>query len=223
MFLNTCLFQLFMAKGSIVLKKKQWLNIVAPKEFGGMEMGETYISEPEEAIGKTLFVSLANLMGDYQKQSINIKFRIINHENGLLNTVFEGYFMTPSSVRKLVRKAKDKMDDSFPVKTADNVSLRIKIVMVTKSRTKGSILAALKKNAREIMAKLVGSLSLEMFAKEVSIHKIQQSLSKELRKTYPLSICEIRLAEISKDQKKTEENVEPVSEVVNQSAEKAAV
>lgn len=212
-----------MAKGSIVLKKKQWLNIAAPKEFGGMEVGETYISEPKDAIGKTLLVSLANLMGDYQKQSINIKFRIINHENGLLNTVFEGYFMSPSSVRKLVRKAKDKMDDSFLVKTADNVLLRIKIVMVTKSRTKGSILAALKKNAREIMAKIVGSLSLEMFAKEVSIHKIQQSLSKELRKTYPLAICEIRLAEISKEKKKAEETSEQVSEVVNQSAEKVAV
>lgn len=193
-----------MAKISSLVKKKQWIKIVSPKDFGENEMGETFISEPEQAIGKTLLVSLANITGDYQKQNINIKFRITGHDNGRLTTVFNGYFITPSAVRKLMRKSRDKLDDSFLVKTSEGIQLRIKTIMITKSRTKGGILAALKKQAREVMATIVGSMNLETVAREISMHRIQQNLSKELKKLYPLSVCEIRTAELSNEDKKSE-------------------
>ncbi len=190
---------------AVVLKKKQWFKIVSPKDFGESEIGETFLSEPEQALGKTLLVSLANLTGDYQKQNVNIKFRIVGQENGILKTAFNGYFITPSAAKKLIRKSRDKLDDSFLVKTLEGIPLRIKIVMITKSRTRGGILAALKKHTRDVMSKMVGSMNLETFAREVSMHRIQQNLSKELKRIYPLSICEIRVAELVKEEKSKEE------------------
>ena len=39
--------------------KKVWIKIMAPAEFNGIELGESYVYEPESLIGKKLDVNLS--------------------------------------------------------------------------------------------------------------------------------------------------------------------
>ena len=42
----------------IKTKKKKWFPIFAPKFMGQKEIGETYLDQPEPAVGRTLKVNL---------------------------------------------------------------------------------------------------------------------------------------------------------------------
>ena len=59
------------------LKKKQWYNIIAPKQFDNAVIGETLVYEPGAMLGKTLSHSLMNLTNDTKRQNINIHFKVV--------------------------------------------------------------------------------------------------------------------------------------------------
>jgi ribosomal protein S3AE len=179
-----------MAKGKIV--KKRWVPIVTPKIFGGRELGETFVSEAPVALGKTVSTSLANITGDPQKQNILLKFRIVDFTGEKLTTEIISYRISPSVVRKMVRRTRDKIDDSFPLKTKDGKIIRIKPMLVTRARTTSSVLKALRNAARDFLARMVLKFDYENLMHEIVEKKLQKSMMQELRKILPLSVSEIR-------------------------------
>ncbi|MBI2659050.1 hypothetical protein HYX05_03050 [Candidatus Woesearchaeota archaeon] len=49
------------------LKKKQWFQIIAPKQFENAVIGETLVYSPSQMLGKTLSHSLMNLTNDMKR------------------------------------------------------------------------------------------------------------------------------------------------------------
>src|SRR3989344_1941834 len=49
--------------------KKRWIPMVASKEFDHVVLGETYVDDPEKAVGKVVRVNLMSLTNDPKKQS----------------------------------------------------------------------------------------------------------------------------------------------------------
>ena len=93
--------------------KKKWHSIVAPKSFREQKIGETLIAEPEKAIGKTVPVNLLDLTGDMRKQNIIVKFIVTSVSGNKAQTEVTGFEMMPSFIKRMVRKGKKKIDDSY--------------------------------------------------------------------------------------------------------------
>lgn len=189
-----------MAKAKVL--KKQWYPILAPKIFGSTVLGETYVYEPEQMLGKTITKNLMNLTNDVKRQNINLNFEVVNVQNGKAFTDVVGYYMVQSSVRRLVRRNIEKVNTSFLCKTSDNKNLQIKPLLITRSSTKGSVGAKLRKNAQDFLVKYIGAISYDNLINDLVNHKIQNSLRKESNKIYPLRVCEIRSMEIVDLEKK---------------------
>ncbi|MBI3035503.1 hypothetical protein HYY71_04210 [Candidatus Woesearchaeota archaeon] len=109
-----------MAEQVAKLKKKQWYPIIAPKQFDNVVLGETLVYEPGLMLGKTLSHSLMNLTNDMKRQNVNIHFKVVEIEGDKAKTSIIGYQIIPSSVKRFVRRASEKMDISFACETADN-------------------------------------------------------------------------------------------------------
>ena len=198
-----------MAEQIVKLKKKQWYPILAPNLFNNVVLGETLVAEPNAMLNKTLSHSLMNLVNDVKRQNVNIHFKVSEVENGKAKAMAIGYELINSSVKRMVRRNSEKIDMSFNCETADNVMLRVKPVVVTRSAVKGTVAAKLRNNIAKFLTAAIKKLSYEQVLTDLITYKLQNSMREGLNKIYPLKICEIRYLGIEErdaaHQKKAEE------------------
>ena len=197
-----------MAEQIVKLKKKQWYQITAPKQFENIVLGETLVYEPSVMMGKTLSHSLMNLTNDNKRQNINIHFKVVEVDGDKAKTSIMGYEIIPSSVKRYVRRNSKKIDLSFKCETSDNTLLRVKPLIVTKTDVKGSVVSKLIENATNLLTKAIKKLSYEEFINGLISRKIQDEMKSTLNKIYPLKVCEIRYAGIELREKPQEVKAE---------------
>ncbi len=179
-------------------KKKKWYAIKAEGMFNNAVLGETYVAEPGLMLGKHLKVNLMALTGNIRKQNVNVKFVVkdVKDNNGLARIT--GYYYSPSSIKRLVRRDRDRVDLSFIIFTKDRQYLRIKPLLITKSNTSRSVLTALRKKTIYFLRENAKSLSAEELFEKIIDESIQRELKKFLNNLYPLRTCQIKSAYISK-------------------------
>jgi ribosomal protein S3AE len=180
------------SKAALLVKKKVWTPIIAPALFNNQQIGEMHLTEDQSAVGRKVTVSLMVLLGDPQRQNVHITFEVAKQENGQLLTKVHGFSITPVAVRKMMRRGRDRIDDSFMAKTADGIPVRAKPVLITRARAKGGVLADLRNQLRLNVIRAINKRTFLDFITDLVAHKYQRELQDTLRKIYPLQVCEIR-------------------------------
>lgn len=180
------------SKSAMLVKKKVWVPMIAPALFNNQPIGEMYLTEDANPVGRHVTVSLMTLTGDPQRQNIHISFKISKAENNQLLTTLVGFKITPSAVRKMMRRARDRIDDSFVAKTQDGIAVRVKPVLITRGRSKGSVLADMRRTLRLTVVRALAKHTFVDFIGSLVAHKFQRELQDTLRKIYPLQVCELR-------------------------------
>lgn len=208
------------------LKKRQWFQIIAPKQFENVVLGETLVYEPQAMHGKTLSHNLMNLTSDPKKQNINIHFKVVEVNGGKGITSIIGYEIVPSSVKRFVRRNSEKMDLSFACETADNVFVRVKPLVITKADVKGSIAAKMRNMIVQFLVRTIKKMSYDEVLNDLISHKMQSMMRENFYKIYPLKVCEIRYFGIEKrenrqEAKQEEANPELVAEAKEEKLEEA--
>jgi ribosomal protein S3AE len=103
-----------------------------------------------------------------------------------------GYDMNPSSIKRMVRRDIEKIDDSFVLSTSDGKFIRIKPLVIARNKAKSSVGRAIRKETRNFLIREVGKMTYEAFIKEIVSNHLQTELSKRLNKIYPMRTATIR-------------------------------
>jgi len=193
------------------IMRKEWYPIFAPRVFNNAFLGETHVYESRQMMGKGLTINLMNLTNDAKRQNININFEVVDVQNGKGLTNVIGYNMVQSSIKRLIRRNIEKVDMSFFCKTSDNKDLQVKPILITRSATKGSVVARIRRTVQDFIVKYVGSVSYDNLVNDLVNHKLQSLLKKDINKIYPLRICEIRSMEVIDLEKKKEAKAKAVA------------
>lgn len=192
-------------------KRKRWYNIIAPKIFKEQVIGETPCENPNSLKNRTVKVSLMTLTGDPKKQSYFVTFEIQNVQGLNAYTVVKNYFMTTSSIKRTIKRQRNRIDDSFVAFTKDNVRVRIKPLFVTKTQTNNSVETKIRLTAREIITKQLKNMTYDDIVSDIISSKFTRALKNHLDKIFPLKTCEIRFMGNEKakleQQKKEEEPI----------------
>lgn len=176
-------------------KKKKWMSILSTSHFNNSEIGETITSEPSTLVGRNVAINLMNLTQDIKTQNTKIVFKIKEVKNDRLMTEIVRYELVPASLRRMVHKDKEKIDDSFKAKTKDEVEVRIKPFIVTKSSANRSVLTAIRHKTRELLTEAIKKATYDAFMEEIIRFKLQNTIKRELSKIYPLTQFQIRKLE----------------------------
>jgi len=173
-------------------KKKQWYTILASKQFQHVKLGESRAYVIQDLMGKTLKINLMTLTNNPRGQSINLHFKIKNiSENNCIADIID-YKISNSHIKRLVRKASNKLEESFLVKTKDGVAFRIKPLILTRYKANKSVLTDLRKKIYEIITEFISEKdSLDIYSQVIS-HKLQMEVKNSIKKIYPIAICEIK-------------------------------
>ena len=189
-------------KQALKIVKKKWLPIKASKFFNHEFLGECYIPGPDHLLGRTIAANLANLTGDIRQQSVTLKFLVtsLDGEAGIAEVV--SCEMAPSSIRRIVRRGSDRIDESFVCEAENGQKVRIKPMIITKASANSGIHRLLRKALVSSLVKYVKNHTFESLINEVITSKLQTTVKSELRKLYPLKAVEVTVLEIVHKEKK---------------------
>lgn len=180
------------------VKKKVWYRIIGPKMFGQMELGETYLSSPEEAVGRKVKINLKDITGNVKDQNAYVCFKLDAIEGTTLKASAIGYELTATHVKKLVRKNTDRIDDYFNFTTKDGKNIIIKTLIITQSKAQRSVRGQLRKKLSDFLAEEAKNSTFDALVDNLATRKIQMTLKKILYKIYPVNEVAVRVLALKK-------------------------
>ena len=194
------------------VKKKHWFPIIAPKMFGEKVMGETYVVNSELIKGKHISYNLKNLGGYRVKQNIDLKFVVDEVKEGKAYCKLIGYSLLKSSIKRLMSKNKNQINISLVCKSLDNKNIRIKLVLITRQKVNGAILAAIRHGLVKIVVEKCSKRKFEDIIADSINFRLPKEIKTELSKIYPIGLCTVKNISLEKENKRFSQ-VDEVKEV----------
>ena len=183
-------------KAAVKVRKKVWLQIIATKAFREAHLGQTYVYEPKEMLGKVIQVNLMTLLSDMKRQNISLSFKVIDVQGDRAYAEPYTLEMLPTSLRRLVRRDRDRADVVVTTLTKDQRGIVVKLVFITRHNTKGSVLTKMRRQAVTFVHTYVQTRPVEEIVLDAVYGKIQKLLKDVIKKTYPLRVCEVRVLKV---------------------------
>lgn len=176
-------------------KKKKWFKVQAPKLFKEQDLGETIANDPDILTGRRIEVNMATLTGNMKAQNQKVTFEVTGVQGQVCNTNVRKFELIPSTIKRKVKKGKDRVDDSFTVKTKDAVSVRVKPMMITDGKTSNSIQTLIRKRFVFDCKKVIEEKTWDSIMLDVLTGKLMRDAKKNISKIYPLRALEMRSIE----------------------------
>ncbi len=173
-------------------KTKKWYKVISPELFGNEQIGETVAVEDSQLMGRTATVSLAALTGDAKKQNVNATFEVVEVKAGSAHTRLKKMEIVPSSIRRMIRKGKERVDLSIICATQDNVVVRIKPFLVTRGKTGNAVLTDIRNMLEALLRVHVNKQPYDLVVTDIITGKFQKTIKQRLNRIYPVKALEVR-------------------------------
>ncbi len=106
-------------------------------------------------------------------------------------------------IRRMIRKKISYIEDSFITPSQESM-LIIKPFLITRKKVSKAVRKTLRNKAKNWLEDYIAERKNQEIFNEILSGRLQKSLSLMLKKTYPLSLCEIRILEIKRPLKEEE-------------------
>ncbi len=179
-------------KGIDTWKMKKWYDILAPKTFGEVKIGETLAADPMELKGRIIETTMKDLTGDFSKQHIKLKFQIVDVKGNSALTKFTGQSLSRDYMRSQIRRKTTRVEGVTDVECADHKKLRVKTIALALGRAQTSQEKLIRKAMSERVKEIAKKLTLDQFLQEIVIGRVSMEIYKGAHKTYPLKRVEVR-------------------------------
>lgn len=194
---------------ALVMKKKKWVSILAPKIFRETEIGQIYVEETEQAVGRTIKISLMIITGEPSKQNTKVEFRITGKtKEGQLTTEPLGYELNVTGMKKFMRRGRTKLQDSLVMETADHKKIRIKPVVVTRNEILSGTKKELRRRMNAFLTEQITKMTFENIIADLASRKLQKAGEDLLRKLCPIYALDIGSIRIVVEHKEKDEKKE---------------
>lgn len=180
-------------KARISVVKKRWYILQAPQLFGNIPFGETPAAEPETLTGRCVRTSLSNIIKGSKKQEVELCFKVTEVKGSECHTELVSMEILPQHIRRIVKRAKKRVDDSFVVTTKENIHVRLKPLLLVRENVQHSLLTALRKRMIDYFFTVAKEMEFNDLVNKVISGEIQRDLRMNLKKVYPVAAVEMRM------------------------------
>ncbi len=190
-------------KGKTVDKwrKKKYFPVMAPKIFQERELGKSLAFDPASLEGRRMCVNLMVLTGNIKKQEVNLTFVVDTVKGDTAYTTVRKYEISPASIKRKVRRQRDRLDESFQCVTQDNKMIRIKPLIITAVKTSNLVRAALRRSSIQFIINTIKRTDYDTLIMDVINDKLQREVAKHVKKIVPIRFVNIRKLEYLGEQK----------------------
>ncbi|MDI6916331.1 MAG: 30S ribosomal protein S3ae [Thermoplasmatales archaeon] len=177
-------------------KAKGWYRVMAPEMFNNVLIAETMSDAPEKLMGRTVETTMQELTGDISKTHLKLRFQINDVKGSDAHTRFIGYSLASDYIRRLSRKRRSQIDESYSVLTKDGFEVMVKALGLAEKKIQSSQGTAIRNIIKETINESAGSKTLGGFVKEMISGGLSASIFSKCKSIYPLKRVEVRASEI---------------------------
>ena len=117
-------------------------------------------------------------------------------KNGQALTKLVGYTIQVAQLKRITKKGKNKLDDSFSYKTKDGKIVVIKPIMITKALTYKTSLQNVRRASRQFLTEYIKNKTGSQIMREVVDGFLQREIKSAVKKVLPVINCTIKTAVI---------------------------
>jgi len=172
----------------VITRRKKFIEVEIPLL---KEKVEIIGNSPEEVQGKTIKLDITRIL---KGKGVELTLKI-NSAKEKAVAVPKKIRLMSYFIRRIMRKKTSYVEDSFDASSKESL-LKVKPFLITRKKVSRAVRKALRNKAREWLKDYLKEKKDDEIFKELITNKIQKPLSLMLKKTYPLSLCDIRILEI---------------------------
>ncbi|MDD5193947.1 MAG: hypothetical protein PHF67_05180 [Candidatus Nanoarchaeia archaeon] len=172
----------------LLTKRKKFISVELPSVKSKIEL---IADTPEQLNNRTIKLDLTRQL---KGKSIEGTFKI-SLENNKATAHPEKIKLMSYFIRRMIRKRISYVEDSFEVPSQENMIL-VKPFLITRKKVSRAVRKTLRNKTKNWLEDYISERKNNEIFEEILTNRLQKSLSLMLKKTYPLSLCEIRTIEI---------------------------
>lgn len=180
----------------VIMRRRKFLEVELPSLKSSIEL---LGNSNEELVNKNVKLDLTRYL---KGKSVEGTFRVIIKDNKIFANPFKLKLMS-YYIRRMIRKKISYVEDSFLTKSQESM-LVVKPFLITRKKVSRAVRKTLRNKTRNWLEEYISERSDEEIFNDILANKLQKPLSLFLKKTYPLSLCEIRILEIKRPLNKEE-------------------
>jgi small subunit ribosomal protein S3Ae len=115
-------------------KAKSWYKVYTPESLGKVYIGDTIANDPDNVVGRVMRTTLGEIINDYARQNVKMKFRVATVTGDAAYTEFIGHELTRDYLRSLVKRRTSRIDAHIPVTTKDGKKVDLTVTCYTLTR-----------------------------------------------------------------------------------------
>lgn len=175
-------------KTVVVSRRKKFQSVSIPMAHLEIELIGNSVEELE---GKTVKLDLTRQL---KGKGIEATFKV-SVKDGKATANPKKILLMSGFIRRMIRKRISYVEDSFSTPTQESMVI-VKPFLITRKKVSKAVRRTLRNLTKNwIEDEFARMKDIEIF-NEIISNSLQKALSIKLKKTYPLSLCEIRVMEI---------------------------
>jgi len=171
-------------------QEKRWYTVLAPEQFDRAEIGQTVAAEPEQALGRTIETTLADLRNDASGNNTKLTFKITEMASDTAYTEFIKHEMTRDYLRSLVRRGSSKVAAYVTALTTDDYRVQVQPVALTTNDESQE--KAIRRTMIDIVEEAAAERTFESLADSVVEGRLSSAIYNDAKTIYPLRRVEIQ-------------------------------
>ena len=172
----------------VITRRRKFIEVEIPLVNTKIELvGENVAS----IINKTINLDLTRQL---RGKSVEVTFRVEEISKKAVANPIKINLM-PYFIRRMIRKRISYVEDSFEIPTQESL-VRIKPFVITRKMVSNAVRRTLRNQTKNWLEDYCAERTDSELFNDILSNRLQKPLSLKLKKTYPLSLCEIRVFEI---------------------------
>ena len=172
-------------------KAKSWYKVYTPETLGKTYIGDTIANGPENLMGRIMQTTLGEIINDYSRQNVKMKFRIADVAADAAYTEFIGHELTRDYLRSLVKRRTSRIDCHVPVTTRDGKKVDLTVTCYTLTRANLSQTHAIRALIMEKVQAMVKEAEFSALLNGIVTGDISKELFKTVKPLFPIRRVEV--------------------------------
>ena len=178
-------------------RAKRWFTVRAPRNpWSYRNIGETLAEEDSMLTGRVFEMMQNELDGDFSKMHVKVKFQITHTIGSDAITEFIGHEVAKDHIRRQVRRARSKVDDTVDLVTEDGYYIRIKPIIITHRTAKSSQKQEMRARARDVILKFGATSTWVTVQKSIMDGTLENSIKDSISAIHPVRAVMLRKSQL---------------------------
>ena len=178
-------------------RAKRWFTVRAPRNpWSYRNIGETIAEEDSMLTGRVYEMMQNELDGDFSKMHVKVKFQITHTIGSDAITEFIGHEVAKDHIRRQVRRARSKVDDTVDVVTEDGFYIRIKPIIITHRTAKSSQKQEMRARTRDAILKMGATSTWVSIQKSIMDGTLENAIKDSISSIHPVRAVMLRKSQL---------------------------